>query len=86
MNRQTQIRLPEDLKGQFRNLCKEHNTTMTTEICRFIRTYIQSNVSDRQIATSLDELDMTRRTGLVRDHRGIWVPRDQLETNNEWNW
>lgn len=87
MTKQTQIRLPEEIKGQFRDLCQQQNTNMTAEICRLIRGYIQANMKNQQVIKSLNELDMTRRTGLVKDARGTWVPREVMQPrNNEWSW
>ena len=85
MTQQTQLRIPADVKDQFRQMCAKNNTTMTAEIVRFIRGYILSQIKDTQVMKSLSELDMTRRTGLVRDARGTWTPREQLRQNNEWS-
>lgn len=86
MTKQTQIRIPEEIKNQFRQVCLSNNTTMTTEIVRFIRGYIQSQMKDARVMASLNELDMTRRTGMVRDARGTWVPKEQVVRNNGWSW
>lgn len=41
------IRVPEELKDTFHGVCKENHTYMTTEIIRFIKTFVieQSKVA-----------------------------------------
>ena len=45
-NRRTYVRFPLDLKPdvleEFKRICKENNTTPTTEIKKFINDYCQS--------------------------------------------
>lgn len=87
MTKQTQMRIPTELKNQFRSFCLANNTSMTTEVVRFMRDYINRQLKDGNVINTLKELDTTRRTGLVRDARGTWTSREQLQRNNEWsNW
>ena len=40
------VRIPEDLKDNFQDVCKRNHTYMTTEIIRFMKDFITKDVKE----------------------------------------
>jgi len=52
------VRIPEDLKDDFQNICKRNHTYMTTEIIRFMTDFVSREVSQElTLQNQLKSLD-----------------------------
>lgn len=40
------VRIPEDLKDDFQDVCKKNHTYMTTEIIRFMKEFVSREIDD----------------------------------------
>jgi hypothetical protein len=40
------VRIPEDLKDDFQDVCKRNHTYMTTEIIRFMKEFVSREIDD----------------------------------------
>ena len=75
--KQTQLRIESSVKDRFQEACRIRNSSMTAEVVRFMKHFIDQNYRDEKVIKQLDVLDTQRRTGMVRDSRGTWMSRDE---------
>jgi len=76
---QTQLRIDASIKKKFQKACRDRGSTMTAEIVRFMERFIKQQCEERKVIKQLEVLDIQRRTGLVKDHRGTWMTRDEYQ-------
>jgi len=84
--KQTQLRISAPLKDAFKGLCREKQSTMTSEIVRLMREFVRDSLQRKEIMKSLANLETTHRTGLVQDSRGVWRTREETLRQNDHDW
>jgi hypothetical protein len=86
ITKQTQLRISEPLKDAFKGLCRRNQTTMTSEIVRLMREFVDEHLKRKETMKSLANLETTHRTGLVQDSRGVWRTHEELlrQHNDDW--
>ena len=77
--KQTQLRIESSVKDRFQQACRDRNSSMTAEVVRFMKHFIDQSYRDKKVIKELDVLDTQRRTGMVRDSRGTWKSRDEYD-------
>jgi|AACY02.14.fsa_nt_gi hypothetical protein len=75
--KQTQLRVESLVKDKFQQACRNRNSSMTAEVVRFMKHFVDQNYKDEKIIKELDVLDTQRRTGMIRDSKGTWISRDE---------
>jgi len=60
------VRIPEDLKDDFHDVCKRNNTYMTTEIIRFMKEFITQKI-DQELSHQNKLMSLDRPTSLERN-------------------
>lgn len=75
--KQTQLRIESSVKEKFQSACRKRNSTMTAEVVRFMKHFIDQHYRDEKVIRELDVLDTQRRTGMIRDSRGTWRSREE---------
>jgi len=75
--KQTQLRIESSVKDRFQQECRNRNSSMTAEVVRFMKHFIDQSYRDEKVIKELDLLDTQRRTGMIRDSRGTWMSRDE---------
>ena len=77
--KQTQLRIESSVKDRFQEACRSRNSTMTSEIVRFMKYFIEQQYQDEQVIRELGLLDTQMRTGLVSDSHGNWCKREEYD-------
>jgi hypothetical protein len=75
--KQTQLRIESSVKDRFQQEFRNRNSSMTAEVVRFMKHFIDQSYRDEKVIKELDLLDTQRRTGMIRDSRGTWMSRDE---------
>jgi hypothetical protein len=79
------IRLPEDLKYDFQNLCRQRHTYMTTEIIRFIYQFIDQEdkrQASRRHTSDRPLPELNTYGHLVQDPVSkTWMTREEYKRN-----
>ena len=81
------VRIPEDLKDDFQEICRRNHTYMTTEIIRFMKEFVTKEV-DRELShqTSLRSLERPTSMENCLDQWGdlvqnpltkTWMPKEE---------
>ena len=87
------MRIPEDLKEDFQEICKRNHTYMTTEIIRFMKDFVTREV-DQELSyqSSLTSLDRPTSRERNRDTWGnliqnpltkTWMPKEEYYSHVE---
>ena len=75
--KQTQLIIESSVKDRFQQEFRNRNSSMTAEVVRFMKHFIDQSYRDEKVIKELDLLDTQRRTGMIRDSRGTWMSRDE---------
>ena len=60
------VRIPEDLKEDFQEICKRKHTYMTTEIIRFMKDFVTREV-DQELSYQMSLTSLDRPTSRERN-------------------
>ena len=60
------MRIPEDLKEDFQEICKRNHTYMTTEIIRFMKDFVTREV-DQELSYQMSLTSLDRPTSRERN-------------------
>ena len=60
------VRIPEDLKEDFQEICKRNHTYMTTEIIRFMKDFVTREV-DQELSYQMSLTSLDRPTSRERN-------------------
>ena len=87
------VRIPEDLKDDFQDICKRNHTYMTAEIIRFMKEFVSRELDDElSHQTRLRSLERPTSMEKSLDHWGdlvqnpltkTWMPKEEYYSHVE---